>query len=182
MSAFSQIDLGPLKDKLERLPFALTIADDSAPDHPLIYSNSAFTDMTGYGPEKMGYNCRFLQEDLPNFAARAEVRDALSQRRKTQVMLHNQRANGEKFYNLLLLYPLPATATMPKLTVGSQFDLGPVNPETIRDPDEVTYEDRLARLRRHADQTRLERRRLVTEAAVRLIQSWYVIKDTDLDL
>ena len=42
---------------------------------PLVVANGAFLDLSGYArDEVLGRNCRFLQDDLENEEARAEVR------------------------------------------------------------------------------------------------------------
>lgn len=176
-----KLDLGILKDKLDRLPYAITIASSVQPDHPLAYVNPAFSRMTGFGDEMLGQNCRFLQSDLENEVSRAEIRESLRTEKRTQVMLQNRRKSGEAFYNLLILYPLPASGLTPGLVIGSQFDLGSENPEAPGKMDGVPHSGRFSNLKNPAQETRLERRRLVTEAAVRLIQSWFVIRDAGLE-
>ena len=39
----------------------LIITDMSVPGCPIVHLNQGFTNMTGYGNEKLGTNCKFLQ-------------------------------------------------------------------------------------------------------------------------
>lgn len=170
-------NLEGLEEKLEKLPFALTISDITQPDQPLIFINSAFTDLTGYGQEVIGQNCRFLQGDLENEAARAEIRESIESGNRLQVVLHNRRRNGETFYNMLLLETLRTFRGRPGLAIGSQFDLGPKPPHGLsEDRPGFTYHSVMA-ISDQAQKIRIERRRILTEAAVRLVQSWAVLNE-----
>ena len=39
----------------------MIITDMSVPGCPIVHLNEGFTNMTGYGNEKLGTNCKFLQ-------------------------------------------------------------------------------------------------------------------------
>ena len=39
----------------------MVITDMSVPGCPIVHLNKGFTNMTGYGNEKLGTNCKFLQ-------------------------------------------------------------------------------------------------------------------------
>lgn len=177
MPADSKSYLAGLEDKLEKLPFPLTISDISQPDHPLIFMNSAFRHVTGYGPEMLGTNCRFLQSGLPNEDARAEIRECLAVAGKVQVVLKNRRKNGQEFDNLLMLETLAGQDGAPGLAIGSQFDIG----QELGEPATKIMSDRfptlISDLGSQAQRLRIERRRLMSDAAVRLVQSWTVLND-----
>ncbi|MGR3272540.1 PAS domain-containing protein [Thalassococcus profundi] len=177
MPSTNDLQFGALRDKLQRLPYALTISNVSLPDHPLVFINSAFSRMTGYGEEMLGQNCRFLQGDLENGAARAELRETLEGRKRTQVVFHNQRKDGERFYNLLLLERLRDFEGLPSLAIGSQFDLGPDNPEHTGLFEDTTPGNPVIDVTHQAKAIQFERRRVVADAAVRLIQSWCVLNE-----
>ncbi|MEM1365194.1 MAG: PAS domain-containing protein, partial [Pseudomonadota bacterium] len=160
--------LGTLPDQLRHLPVALSIADASHDDQPLILVTSEFAEMTGYGQDALDRNCRFLQTDLNNSEARAEIRDALKDERRTQVILHNRRKSGETFYNLLWLEPIRSPLDNRKWVLGSQFDLGNHDPRRESEGDINTLNHRNFDLLNRTESLRLERRRLVASAAVQI--------------
>ena len=89
---------------LENTPVPLTVADPHQPDAPLVLVNNGFCELTGYGLDEMiGQNCRFLQGEKDQPTARADIREALSHGADMQVVLDNQRKDGSRFQNLLLL-------------------------------------------------------------------------------
>jgi PAS domain S-box-containing protein len=77
-------DLG-MKEKLrlkeramEEAPVGITISDADQPDNPLIYTNDAFEDLTGYAKEEVvGRNCRFLQGEESGRDTVAAMREAV---------------------------------------------------------------------------------------------------------
>jgi PAS domain S-box-containing protein len=93
--AFSALDVGVL------------IADPNQPDHPIIYSNEAFQEITGYSEKEiLGKNCRFLQNDDRDQEALDEVRSAIKEKRSCNVVLRNYRKDGTLFLNELKLSPI----------------------------------------------------------------------------
>ncbi|MEL6288633.1 MAG: PAS domain-containing protein [Pseudomonadota bacterium] len=105
----------------------ITVADANARDQPLIFANPPFAALTGYSvSETMGRNCRFLQRDLPNEAARAQIREAIAARKDLQVRLYNIRRDGTEFENLLFLY-FAKGLTDAGLILGAQFELSPIS-------------------------------------------------------
>lgn len=166
-----------LSKKTERLGFAMTIADLSTPDHELIMVNNAFCEMTGFGEEMIGQNCRFLQSDCENSEARAEIRQAIETGQRTQVILKNRRKNGEFFNNLLLMEFVASKDGSTTLAVGTQFDLGSGDPGYILSSDHANGLSRVHRALNAELETRLERRRVASESAVRLVKSWIVLAE-----
>lgn len=171
----TKLELGTLKDTLDRVPYALTLSDISAQDHPLVYLNPAFCKMTGYGDDVVGQNCRFLQGEFENAEARAEIRIALSERRRTQVLLKNQRKNGDIFHNLLLLDHIAPFENLPNLVVGTQFDLGADDPDMLLEPMGNNVNRIMQTAKNAALQVRLERRRIASDSTMRLIHSWCLL-------
>jgi PAS domain S-box-containing protein len=166
-----------LRQKLETLPFALTVSDLAQDDHPLIFVNSAFKQMTGFGDEMLGQNCRFLQGPYDNDEARAEVKDAFDSGNRRQVVFHNVRKDGSAFYNLLLLDVLPETEDGQRLAIGSQFDLGEKAPHEINDETPSFTYDSVFAASSLITQRNIERRRILATTAVRLVQSWYMLSN-----
>ncbi len=167
--------LGSLEETLNRVPFALTLSNLSAEDAPLIFMNSSFKDMTGCTDAQLGQNCRFLQAEFPNDEARAEVRLALRERRRTQVILRNRRMDGSAFRNFLLLEYIGSYRGFPELALGTQFVL---SKDEEDDLNAVPVKDGpLAQAQSAALRVRLERRRIASDSAVRLLQSWCVLNE-----
>ncbi len=76
-------------------------------DRKTIYSNTAFTDITGYGADEIvGTNCRVLQgpETSPDDVQR--IRDALNAGEVFQGTILNYRKDGSTFWNHLTITPL----------------------------------------------------------------------------
>ncbi len=169
--------LAALSDKLDDAAHALTISDLSQPAHPLVFVNKTFTDITGFGEEVLGRNCRFLQAGLENDQPRKTVRDALEARKPCHVILHNRRSTGARFFNLLLLDFLPGNRTVPPLCIGSQFDLGSRDPAHRQEGAIYAPFDGSEVLVRLPTKMQLEHRRLFVQSARKVIESWSLLQD-----
>ncbi len=76
-------------------------------DHPVVYVNKAFTEITGYAPEEiLGTNCRLLNRGLPDQPELQTVRRSLRLGEPCTVTLRNRRKNGETFWLTLNLSPI----------------------------------------------------------------------------
>ena len=86
---------------------AITIADATQPDMPLVYVNPAFERITGY-PEReiLGKNCRLLQGEDRDQPALDVIREALRKSKPCVVVLRNYRKDGTMFWNELRLTPM----------------------------------------------------------------------------
>jgi PAS domain S-box-containing protein len=85
----------------------MVVCDATLPDTPVVYVNTAFERLTGYGrDEVLGRNCRFLQEGESNQAAREVLRRAIAAERSCTVALTNRRKDGSVFINELHLAPV----------------------------------------------------------------------------
>jgi PAS domain S-box-containing protein len=102
----------------------VTLSDPDIEDSPLVYSNKAFEDMTGYAhDEVVGRNCRFLQgadRDQPELE---RLRVAISNKEPIEVTLRNYRKNGELFYNRLVVKPLFDNKGNLVYFLGVQYDV-----------------------------------------------------------
>ncbi|NNU16237.1 PAS domain-containing protein [Parvularcula sp. ZS-1/3] len=111
-----------LRSFIEDADIPLSLADAQTPDMPLVLVNAAFERLTGYlSEEVVGQNCRFLQGNTDQPEARSEVRALLSGRADGQVVLKNYRKNGERFDNLLFLFPIEIGGKLAYF-LGSQFE------------------------------------------------------------
>jgi PAS domain S-box-containing protein len=102
----------------------VTLSDPDLEDAPLVYSNKAFEDMTGYAhDEVVGRNCRFLQgadRDQPELD---KLRAAMKNKEPIEVTLRNYRKNGELFYNRLVVKPLFDNKGDLIYFLGVQYDI-----------------------------------------------------------
>jgi PAS domain S-box-containing protein len=101
------VELRLRNQAIESNDSAISIADATQPDLPLVYVNPAFKQITGYDEKSIiGRNCRFLQgddRDQPNLEI---IREAIRERKSCAVVLRNYRADGEMFWNELRLAPI----------------------------------------------------------------------------
>jgi PAS domain S-box-containing protein len=86
---------------------AMVITDARQADHPIAFVNDAFCRMTGYARAGvLGRNCRFLQGSDTDPATVAAVRAAIGAGERVETEILNYRANGEVFWNRLLISPV----------------------------------------------------------------------------
>ena len=88
-----------------RMPMIVT--DPRREDHPIVFVNRAFSQMTGYAPDEIiGRNCRFLQGADTDRAVVAEIRAAISESREIATEVLNYRKDGSAFWNALFISPV----------------------------------------------------------------------------
>jgi PAS domain S-box-containing protein len=85
----------------------VVITDPNRADNPIIYTNPAFTEITGYSAEEiLGRNCRFLQGNDRDQPALTELRNAIKEERALTIVLRNYKKNGTRFFNELTISPV----------------------------------------------------------------------------
>ena len=85
----------------------IVICDMRLAGAPIIFSNPAFSRITGYSREEvLGWNCNFLQRTDTAQPNRALIRAAISKREPLRTLMRNYRRDGSLFWNELALYPL----------------------------------------------------------------------------
>jgi hypothetical protein len=106
----------------------------TVPGIPLVHINEGFRNVTGYGKEKIGCSCRFLQGKETEPYLNDEIMAALQQSESLFVKLHNYKANGQKFQCLLALHPVfgPAPDNEYKYQIGIQIDFNNQDPDLYR--------------------------------------------------
>ncbi|HEY9637060.1 MAG TPA: PAS domain S-box protein [Coleofasciculaceae cyanobacterium] len=83
------------------------ISDPNQPDNPIIYSNPAFSRITGYPLEEIvGRNWRFLQGSGTDPQTTAYIRFCLTQHQEVKATLLNYRKDGQPFWNELKISPV----------------------------------------------------------------------------
>lgn len=123
--------MGEFFAALAAAAFPITIADPRQPDTPLVFANQAFAEMTGYAVEDVvGRNCRFLQGPGTDPAARASLRQAMTDGVAVTVEMRNYRRDGSMFWNALSVSPVLGPDGKLRHFVGTQQDV-----TTRRDTD-----------------------------------------------
>jgi PAS domain S-box-containing protein len=129
-----------------RMPMLIT--DPNRPDNPIVFSNDAFSRLTGYAREEiLGHNCRFLQGPKTDPESVSKIRDAIERRVPIEIEIQNHKKDGEVFWNRVLISPVFDGTGALTYFFASQFD--------------VTLErDHMVRLRRDRDalEAEVERR------------------------
>ncbi len=91
--------------KATRMPMLIT--DPRQHDNPIIFSNRAFTELTGYSQQELvGRNCRLLQGPDTDRKAIAKIRHAVSAAHDVSVDVLNYRQDGSTFWNSLYVSPV----------------------------------------------------------------------------
>ena len=92
---------------LEAAGNGLIIADAQHPNRPIIYTNHAFSQITGYGKsEVLGKNCRFLQNGDRDQKEIEIIREAIKKGHPCHEVLRNYKKDGTLFWNDLTITPL----------------------------------------------------------------------------
>ncbi|MGN2430369.1 hybrid sensor histidine kinase/response regulator [Pseudomonas syringae] len=105
-----------------RMPMIVT--DPNRPDNPIIFSNRAFLEMTGYAADEIiGTNCRFLQGPETDQSVVQSLRDAIRERTDISTEILNYRKDGSSFWNALFISPVYNDAGDLIYFFASQLDI-----------------------------------------------------------
>ncbi|WP_432511310.1 EAL domain-containing protein [Kineococcus sp. SYSU DK001] len=127
----------------------IVIADATAPDLPLVYVNTAFEQMTGYGAQQvLGRNCRLLQGPGTDRTQVRVIARRLLTGRTVQTTLLNYRHDGTPFWNEITISPVHDSTGRLTHFIGNQSDVS----------DRVERERRTAHLAYHDSLTGLPNR------------------------
>ena len=134
----------PSRPELVMTPFladsdmAVSLADPSRPDQPLVHVNDAFCRLTGYAREEcLGRNCRFLQGPLTIREEVAAIRRGVETDTFLLTRLLNYRRDGRLFDNALQLGQLRDAEGRTRFLFGLQWDIT----ETLRRLDASAEHD-----------------------------------------
>ena len=107
--------------EMTRMPMVVT--DPNRPDNPIVFTNGAFLDLTGYAQDEvLGRNCRFLQGARTDRATVRQIAEALAERRPVAVEVLNYRKDGTPFWNALFIGPVFGPDGRLLHFFSSQFD------------------------------------------------------------
>ncbi|MBB4008574.1 PAS domain-containing protein [Allorhizobium taibaishanense] len=117
--------------KATRMPMIIT--DPRQHDNPIIFSNGAFSDLTGYPPEELtGRNCRFLQGPNTDPESVAKIRSAIDEQRDISVNILNYRKDGSTFWNALYISPVRDRNNEVIYFFASQLDVTDVKSKEVQ--------------------------------------------------
>ena len=113
-----------LKATIENLPYSISISDMRQKDHPLIYVNDSFLQLTGYSREEILHtNCRFLQGERTERRQIQAIKEAIKNRESLSIDLLNYRKDGSAFLNSLKISPVFDSSGQCIAYVGVQNDI-----------------------------------------------------------
>ena len=106
-STATDLSLPLLTQVLELCVVGVVITDARQGDHPIVYVNPAFEQLTGYSADVVRVrNCRLLQRNDTDQPEARAIQQALQAGREVSATLRNCRKDGTLFLNELTLRPL----------------------------------------------------------------------------
>ncbi len=108
---------------MDEAPVGISLSEPGTENNPLTYVNEEFQRLTGYGPEMLGKDCRFLQGEDTDPETVATIREAIDDERPVSTDILNYRANGQKFWNRLTVAPIRDEDGTVIRYVGFQMDI-----------------------------------------------------------
>ena len=106
----------------ETLTVGAVAADMTIPGIPLNYINEGFKNVTGFGKEMIGSNCRFLQGPETEQYLNDEIVEALRSCESLHMKIHNYKKNNTKFQCLFILHPIFGAGNEYKYQAGLQIE------------------------------------------------------------
>lgn len=95
---------------VEGAPEGIVICDAATPDHPVIYANTAFSQMCGYPVAAiLGTNLRILQGNDRDQETRQRMHEAIAKGEPARVLIRNYRPDGSLFWNEIVIQPVRDT-------------------------------------------------------------------------
>lgn len=147
----------------------IAIADVTRPDHPLIYVNAAFEQLSGMqATQILGANCRILQGEATDSAEVARMRTAIAHGIEYRgTILNYRRGSGEPWWNEIVLTPVFDDRGTLVQYIGVQNDVSArIAAETELDNERarsIAYLAEIESLAFHDPLTGLFNRRRLTE-------------------
>lgn len=109
---------------IENSPIASVISNPRLPDNPIVASNKAFSDLTGYDKDYiLGRNCRFLAGEATEPWLTEEIKRGVRERKSVLVEILNYKKDGTPFQNAVLVAPLFDDEGELEYFLGSQVEI-----------------------------------------------------------
>ncbi|OHE06138.1 MAG: hypothetical protein A2513_01280 [Sulfurimonas sp. RIFOXYD12_FULL_33_39] len=94
-------------DIIEQLKNPIVVTNPHEYDNPIIYVNSAFTNLFGYKNEEIvGKNCRLLHSKDKKQDALHKIREAIREEKSIEVNLRNYTKDGKLAYEDITISPI----------------------------------------------------------------------------
>ncbi len=133
--AVPKVDLpnSSMKALIESSPIASVISNPRLPDNPIVASNQAFSDLTGYDPDFIiGRNCRFLAGPATEPWLTEEIRRGVRERKPVLVEILNYKKDGTPFQNAVLVAPFFDDDGELEYFLGSQVEIDSDGPSLAK--------------------------------------------------
>lgn len=115
---------GGLVDSIRLSPIAAVISNPRLADNPIIATNRAFCELTGYAEsEILGRNCKFLAGPATEPWLTDRIRAGVREHRPVLVEILNYKRSGTPFRNAVLVAPVFDASGTLSYFLGSQVEL-----------------------------------------------------------
>lgn len=123
LDSYETID-GGLVDSIRLSPIAAVISNPRLADNPIIATNRAFCELTGYADsEIIGRNCKFLAGPATEPWLTDRIRAGVREHRPVLVEILNYKRCGTPFRNAVLVAPVFDVSGALSYFLGSQVEL-----------------------------------------------------------
>ena len=113
-----------LSEMIQSSAIAAVISNPRLTDNPIIDSNEAFGQLTGYAREEIiGRNCRFLTGADTEPGLTETLRAGIRAQRPTMVEIINYKKDGTRFRNAVLVAPIFGITGELEYFLGSQVEM-----------------------------------------------------------
>ncbi|WP_346797653.1 EAL domain-containing protein [Halomonas sp. Bachu 37] len=103
----SEAQLRIFQRSLEASSNGVLIAEAKAPDYAIVYSNPAFTAITGYSQaDALGRNCHFLRGPDTNSRQIGLIAEAMANERDINLTIRHYCKDGRAFWNNIFISPV----------------------------------------------------------------------------
>lgn len=107
MTMINQMKDSFFRQALNHTNVGLIITDPNQPDHPIIFVNRGFINLTGYEEvDVIGKNSRILQGDSTDSVSKQAISEAIENQRSITIEIYNKKKDGQGFWNELTIDPM----------------------------------------------------------------------------
>ncbi|GAB5480948.1 MAG: hypothetical protein Pars92KO_07050 [Parasphingorhabdus sp.] len=118
---------------IKHSPIASVISNPRLTDNPIVASNDAFCELTGYDRDFIiGRNCRFLSGPATEPWLTEEIRRGVRERKPVLVEILNYKKDGTPFQNAVLVAPLFDDDGELEFFLGSQVEIDSDGPSLAK--------------------------------------------------